>query len=217
MRLRLFICIKLYKTSLKTLIKDRNMSYTPKDYKNLLGLKGFSDNALNIHFTLYEGYVKNVNSILEKFSGKMLSDGSIEKSEIQRRFAWEYNGMKLHEIYFESLSKEKRDPDSESLLAKSLVKKYGSFEEFITQFKSAGMGRGIGWVALVREDGTNEPFILWFEEHATGLFVNSKTVLCMDLLEHAFMIDYGTKKADYIDAFLEAVDWKIVEERFENK
>lgn len=190
--------------------------YTSKDYKNLLGMNGFSDNALNIHFTLYEGYVKNVNSILEKFDGKKLEDGSIEKSEVQRRFAWEYNGMKLHEIYFESLSKEKGEINRESKLVKKINETYGSFENFLKEFKNIGLARGIGWVALVKEEGTDKLFNLWFEEHSTGIFANSKILLCMDMLEHAFIPDYGTKKGEYIDAFLENVNWKVIEERFEN-
>ena len=81
--------------------------YTSKDYKNLLGLKGFSDLALNTHFTLYEGYVKNTNSILEKFDTEKIENGSIEMAELKRRFGWEYNGMKLHEVYFELHNIEK--------------------------------------------------------------------------------------------------------------
>lgn len=191
--------------------------YTPKDYKNLLGLKGFSDNALNIHFTLYEGYVKNINSILEKFQNGSIERNSIEASEIERRMGWEYNGMKLHEIYFESLSHNPNQINQESALYKKLEEIYGSFENWLDTFKSIATMRGIGWVALVKGEREDELFTLWLEEHNTGHFTNSKVILCIDMLEHAFMIDYGTKKADYVNAFLESVDWKVCEERFENK
>ncbi len=188
--------------------------YTAKNYENLLGLNGFSENALKLHFTLYEGYVKNINSILEKFQNGLVGRDSIEASELERRMGWEYNGMKLHEIYFESLSKTPNSINIESSLYKNLEKMYGSFENWKDTFKSVCKMRGIGWVALVKgEEG--ELFTLWFEEHNTGNFTNSKVLLCIDLLEHAFIIDYGTKKADYVDAFLENVDWKVVEDRFE--
>ncbi len=189
--------------------------YTAKNYEELIGINGFSDEALRLHFTLYEGYVKNVNSILEKFDGNKLEKGSIEMSETQRRFGWEYNGMKLHEIYFESISKTPNKINPESALAKKIDEIYGSFEKFLEALKNTGVMRGIGWVALVKEENTNELFTLWFEEHNTGIFANSKVLLCIDMLEHAFLLDFGTKKADYIDAFLENVDWKVVEERFE--
>lgn len=187
--------------------------YTPKDYKYLLGLEGFSDNALNTHFTLYEGYVKNINSILEKFRTKVLVQDSIEGAEVKRRLGWEYNGMKLHEIYFESLSKSPQALNKDSLLAAKLEESYGSIEEWLTIFKNIASMRGIGWVSLVKgEDGNL--FTVWFEEHNTGHLANSKVLLCIDMLEHAFILDYGTKKIEYINAFLKAVDWKVCEERF---
>ena len=105
--------------------------YTSKDYKNLLGLKGFSDLALNTHFTLYEGYVKNTNSILEKFDTEKIENGSIEMAELKRRFGWEYNGMKLHEVYFESLSHTPNAINIESDLYKKIIENYNSFEKFL--------------------------------------------------------------------------------------
>lgn len=189
--------------------------YTAKNYQNLLGLKSFSDEALKLHFTLYEGYVKNVNSILEKLRSETIENGSIEAAEMRRRISWEYNGMKLHEIYFESLSKTPNKINPESALAKKIDESYGSFEKFIEIVKSTGTARGIGWVALLKEEDTNDIFTVWFEEHDTGIFANSKVLLCMDLLEHAFLLDFGPKKADYINAFLENIDWKACEERFE--
>lgn len=189
--------------------------YTAKNYTHLLGLNGFSDNALNTHFALYEGYVKNTNSILENFRNGNLTHDSIEGSEVKRRLGWEYNGMKLHEIYFESLSQNPNQINPESKLAIKINEAYGSFENWLSKFKNIAKMRGIGWTSLVADEN-GELFTLWFEEHNTGHFANSKVLLCIDMLEYAFMIDYGTKKVDYIEAFLKVVDWKIVEERFEN-
>jgi Fe-Mn family superoxide dismutase len=188
--------------------------YTPKDYKNLLGIKGFSDLSLNTHFTLYEGYVKNINSILDKLRSEGLDKTSIEAAEMRRRLSWEYNGMKLHEIYFESISQAPNPIDLNSRLITKINEAYGDFSKFLGILKSTGMARGIGWVAVLKEDKTDDIFTVWFEEHDTGIFANSKVLLCIDMLEHAFILDYGTKKADYIDSFLESVDWKIVEDRF---
>ena len=189
--------------------------YTAKNYENLLGIESFSDEALKLHFTLYEGYVKNVNSILEKLRGGIIEKGSIEASELRRRISWEYNGMKLHEIYFESLSKAPNKINHESKLAKKIDQSYGSFENFTEMVKSTGTARGIGWVALLKEEDTDNIFTVWFEEHDTGVFANSRVIFCMDLLEHAFILDFGAKKLDYINAFLEKIDWKVCEERFE--
>lgn len=188
--------------------------YTAKDYTNLLGLKGFSDNAFKIHFTLYEGYVKNTNSILEKFGSGEVKEGSYEMGELRRRFGWEYNGMKLHEIYFESLIQDGKELNTESELAKAIEKDFTNFESFIEKFRNAGLARGIGWILLVKEESSGRLYITWVDEHDRGLLADSKIILCMDVFEHAFMPDYATRKAEYIDAFLSNINWEICEQRF---
>lgn len=189
--------------------------YTAKNYEYLLGLKGFSDEALKTHFTLYGGYVKNINSILEKLQNGNIERNSLEASELERRMGWEYNGMKLHEKYFESLSNTPKDINKESNLYKKVLEIYGSFENWVESFKTIGMMRGIGWIALVKGETENELFTIWIDEHNTGLFANSKIILIMDVFEHAVLPDFKLKRADYINAFLENVDWKVCEERFE--
>src|SRR6186713_917147 len=79
-------------------------TYKPKQFA-LSGLQGISDKTLEMHFKLYEGYVKAVNELNEKIAG-LLEDGKVDKeefpaySELTRRLGFEYNGMVLHEYYF---------------------------------------------------------------------------------------------------------------------
>jgi len=193
--------------------------YTPQDYTNLLGMQGFSDPLLNNHFTLYQGYVSNVNILLEKMNKmreeRFQGDDSRkeESAELHRRYGWEYNGMKLHELYFGNMTKEKSSFNPESDFGKKVVERFGSFEAFTNNFtKNVGMFRGIGWVALVQRDDTVG--VIWIGEHDEGLLADSKILLIMDVFEHAFMIDYGLKRADYIAAFFNAIDWAVVEKRF---
>ncbi|MEI8096921.1 MAG: Fe-Mn family superoxide dismutase [Candidatus Moraniibacteriota bacterium] len=193
--------------------------YTPKDYKHLLGLEGLSDALLTNHFTLYEGYVNNTNILLKKMNEireERLGgndDRKEESAELHRRYSWEYNGMKLHELYFENLTKEKGVLNLESDFGKKLIERFGSYEAFLHNFiKNVGMFRGIGWVALIERDGGLG--IIWINEHNEGLLVNSKILLVMDVFEHAFMLDYGTKRADYLEAFSRLIDWNVVEKRF---
>ena len=77
--------------------------YTAKDYGKLIGMEGFSDALLNNHFTLYQGYVTNTNKLLDIFG--QLKDACLrpEFAELHRRLGWEFNGMRLHEYYFENL------------------------------------------------------------------------------------------------------------------
>lgn len=194
--------------------------YEAKDFSHLLGLTGFSDTLLNNHFTLYQGYVTNVNTLLKKMNEIRVerSEGNDahkeESAELHRRYGWEYNGMKLHELYFENMTKEVAAFDSESVFGKALVERFGSYDAFYAHFtKNVGMFRGIGWVALVKRDDTVG--VIWIGEHDEGLLANCQILLIMDVFEHAFMVDYGLKRADYITAFMNAIDWRVVEGRYQ--
>lgn len=194
--------------------------YTAKKYEHLLGLNGFSDTMLKNHFTLYEGYVNNVNTLMKKMNEireerkNGTEDRKEESAELHRRFAWEYNGMKLHELYFENMTKEQSVLNESSHLHKLLVDRFGDIETFKLNFvKNVATFRGIGWVALVRRDDTVG--ITWIGEHDQGLLANTTILLVMDVWEHAYMTDYGIKRADYVSAFMQAIDWSVVEKRAE--
>lgn len=192
--------------------------YEAKNYTQLLGMEGFSDALLNNHFTLYQGYVNNTNILLKKMNEIRIErlegndDRKEESAELHRRYSWEYNGMKLHELYFENLTKEKSELNLESNFGKKLVERFGSYDVFLHNFtKNVGMFRGIGWVALINRDDTLG--IIWINEHNEGLLADSKILLIMDVFEHSFMLDYGLKRADYINAFMKNINWGVVEGR----
>ena len=191
--------------------------YTQKDYSHLLGLEGFSDTMLTNHMTLYKGYVDNANKMIANLD--VVEKGSQEYYELKRRLGWEINGVKLHELYFENMSKS-TSSDLESALEVApsvkalLIKSYGSITEWESSLKRNGTTRGIGWVALVQDTETSEIFHTWIGEHNVSNIVGSKILLIMDMWEHAFITDYGIKKADYISAFIKAIDWSVVESRF---
>lgn len=184
--------------------------YEAKNYEHLLGLKGFSDGLLQNHFGLYEGYVKNTNLLLERL--KSLSLGTPEYSETQRRFGWEWNGMRLHELYFGNLTKESTGNIEETLLEK-IQKSFGSLEDFKKNFIGIGSMRGIGWVALVYDEKVDALFNVWINEHDGGHLVGVTPLLIMDVFEHAFILDYGMKRLEYIESFMKAIDWEIVGKR----
>jgi len=187
------------------------MAYEQKDFKSLLGMKGFSDVMLSNHFSLYEGYVKNVNTLLGMLDTKEV--GTLEYSELQRRFAWEWNGMRLHELYFGNISNG-GNIISEGKLKQKIEKIYGNFENWKKNFIAVGAMRGIGWAILTYDKESDELFNLWINEHDVGHFAGAVPLLVMDVFEHAYMTDYGIKRADYINAFFQNIDWKEVENRF---
>ena len=190
------------------------MAYTQKDYSKLIGMEGFSETLLKNHFTLYQGYVTNTNKVLDILT-QMIKDGKTgipEFAELKRRIGWEFNGMRLHEYYFENLG-GKTQLDKNARLVKKITEDFGSYEAWEKDFKATGTMRGIGWVVLY-QDVTNGRLInFWINEHDVAHPAGCNPILIMDVFEHAFMLDYGLKKADYIEAFFKNIDWRAVEAR----
>lgn len=190
------------------------MPYAAKDYAKLIGMDGFSETLLKNHFTLYQGYVTNTNKVLDTLD-QMLKDGKTgapEFAELKRRLGWEFNGMRLHEYYFENLG-GKGGLDKGGKLAKKLAEGFGSYETWEKDFKATGTMRGIGWVALYQDNQGGRLINFWINEHDVSHPSGCSLILIVDVFEHAFMIDYGLKRADYIEAFFKNIDWKAAEAR----
>ena len=114
-------------------------NYEAKDYSKLLGMQGFSDNLLNNHFKLYQGYAKNTNLVLETLEA-LLKDGKDrlpEYAELKRRLGWEFNGMRLHEYYFDNLG-GKQPIDAKNAAYKKIAEDFGSFDGWITRSRNSG-------------------------------------------------------------------------------
>ena len=196
------------------------MNYQPKKFDHLLGLEGledFSDRALKNHFTLYEGYVNNVNKLSELTKQLLEQDKAAtpEFGETTRRFGWEFNGMRLHEIYFGGLIRGGLNIEMESPLAKKIAEEFGSFEKWEKHFRSVGAMRGIGWAILYLDQQTGRLFNVWINEHDQGHFAGAVPILVMDVFEHAYMIDYDTKRVDYIEAYFKVINWHAASLRFD--
>ena len=190
------------------------MAYSAKDYNKLIGIPGLSEQLLKNHFTLYQGYVTNTNKELDTLSG-MLKDGKVattEFAEVKRRLGWEFNGMRLHELYFDNLG-GKSPLVKDGKLAKKIAENFGSTENWEKEFRATGAMRGVGW-AIMYQDNTNGNLInFWINEHDTGHPSGCSPILVMDVFEHAFITDFGLKRADYIEAFFKNIEWSVVESR----
>jgi Fe-Mn family superoxide dismutase len=187
------------------------MTYSAKDYTGLIGMEGFSPTLLKNHFTLYQGYVTNTNKLSDLLTA-MLKEGragSPEYSELKRRFGFEFNGMRLHEYYFENLG-GKASLDKSGTLARKLADAYGSYDAWEQDLRATGAIRGIGWVILYQDNVGGWLFNQWINEHEVGHLAGCRPILVMDVFEHAFMTDYGLKRADYIAAFFKNINWKVV-------
>jgi Fe-Mn family superoxide dismutase len=190
------------------------MSYAAKDYSKLISMEGFSETLLKNHFTLYQGYVTNTNKVMDILA-QMLKDGKTgtpEYAELKRRLGWEFNGMRLHEYYFENLG-GKGGINKEGKLAKKITEDFGNYETWEKDFKAVGAMRGIGWAVLYQDSANGKLINLWINEHDVSHPAGCNPVLIMDVFEHAFMIDYGLKRADYIETFFKNISWSAAEAR----
>lgn len=210
MKLTLIILATLIMAAPVVALGAAPTTYGAKDFSRLKGMAGFSDQALELHFTLYQGYVKNTNALLENLS--KIAPNTPAYAEMKRRLGWEFDGMRLHELYFGNLGGNGQiAPDSK--IAKLLTEQFGSVESWASDFKATGAMRGIGWVVLYEDPVTGRLLNAWINEHDVGHLAGGRPLLIMDVFEHAFIPDYGLKKGDYIEAFFKNIDWKAVESR----
>ena len=194
-------------------------SYQPKQFK-LSGLRGISDQTLEMHFKLYEGYVKETNRLTEKI-WEYLKDGKVDQeempaySELTRRLGFEYNGMVLHEHYFGNLSKSgSPDPQQSSSFHQAAAAGFGSYDIWKADFVSIGKMRGVGWAICLKDPKRGRLTNHWVTLHEIGNVAGFDPVLVMDVCEHAFLLDYKpSERAKYIEAFFANVDWHAVESR----
>lgn len=193
------------------------MYYRVRKFDHLKGLRDFSDQMLKTHLSLYHGHVKNTDRLATRLLSKVKlgKTATMEYAELKRRFGWEYNGMRLHELYFENLSNKTAPLKKRSPLYEKLWQDFGQFGTWERGFMGVGGMRGIGWVVLTRDPITGRLFNVWMDEHDTGFLVGSTPLLVMDVFEHAYLLDYGVNRTAYVQAFMKAINWRVVERRFD--
>ena len=196
-------------------------SYDVKQF-NLQGLVGISDRTLEMHVTLYEGYVKATNQLTTQIE-EMLKDGRIDHeempaySELTRRLGFEHNGMVLHEYYFGNLHKGvTKQPDQGSAFLKAAEDSFGTYDMWKLDFTGVGKMRGVGWAVCSLNPASRRLSNHWISLHEHGHVAGFIPILVMDVWEHAYLLDYKpSERASYIEAFFANIDWKSVEKRLE--
>jgi Fe-Mn family superoxide dismutase len=196
-----------------------NNSYKAKQF-DLSGLNGISDKTLELHFKLYEGYVKETNNLSERIA-KILEDGNVDQdempaySELTRRLGFEYNGMVLHEYYFGNMKRQGADdPAKESNFMKAAEASFGSYDIWKADFVGIGKMRGVGWAMCYQNPANGRLSNHWITLHETGNVSGFTPVLVMDVWEHAFLLDYmPAERPKYIEAFFSNIDWDAAEGR----
>jgi superoxide dismutase, Fe-Mn family len=191
--------------------------YTVKNFDHLLGkVTGLSDDLLKMHFKLYQGYVINTNLLLSKI--RELDEKNENRTPAYAGFkhmlGWEFNGMLLHEYYFDNLGGTTALAQSDPLFAK-IQTDFGSFENWKADFIATGLMRGIGWVVTYQDPKEKRLVNVWINEHDVGHLSGGTPLLVMDVFEHAYITQFGLERAQYIDVFFKNIDWKKVSHRYQ--
>lgn len=179
-------------------------------------LKGISGKTIEEHLKLYAGYVKHTNLILEQIQElkKDAEKNAYALGEINRRLGFEYNGMRNHEVYFDSLSGGK-EPLSEGPLKKKIEETWGSYDAWRTEFKAIAMTRGVGWAMLYYDKKDDRLLNAWVDEQHLGQLQGCALILGLDMWEHSFVADYQPSgKKQYVEDFFENLNWSVVEQNF---
>ena len=167
---------------------------------NLPKLKGISEKTIEEHLKLYAGYVKNINLILEQESP---------------RLGFEFDGMRNHEYYFESLTGGSTPLTINGPLHIEIKKTWGSFDKWLEKFKTLATTRGVGWAMLYYDPLTKQLLNAWVDEHHLGQLNGCQTILALDMWEHAFVTDYlPSGKKQYIEDFFANLNWSVIEKNF---
>jgi superoxide dismutase, Fe-Mn family len=183
---------------------------------NIPELKGISSKSIEEHLKLYEGYVKHTNLFLEEINklGQNPEEHAFAISEMQRRFGFEYDGMKNHEIYFSSLS-DGTIEITDGKLKKAIESEWGSFDAWLKLFKTIAKARGVGWAMLMYDKENNKLLNAWVDEQHLGHLMGAVPILALDMWEHSFVGDYWPSgKGQYIEDFFESLNWKVIEDNY---
>ncbi len=184
---------------------------------NISPLEGISEKTITEHLKLYSGYVKHANLILEKMKSMNPETDQYAMAEMQRRFAFEFDGMRNHEFYFSQFEGDKSTPDVLETLRPAIENTWGSFETWFQSFNTLAMTRGVGWAILYFDKKTNTLLQTWIEEQHIGHLTGVDIILALDMWEHSYMLDYvPSEKKKYIDSFFKNLNWGVLEKRFRN-
>lgn len=193
--------------------------YEAKNFDHLLGhVNGLDDDLLKMHFKLYQGYVNNANLVLQKIQDydDKGENRTPEFAGLKRMLGWEFDGMLLHEYYFENLGGEKSLDKNDPLYSK-IETDFGSFDKWKADFVATGAIRGIGWVVTYVDPKQGRLINEWINEHDVGHLSGATPLLVMDVFEHAYITEFGLDRSKYIDVFFNNINWVNVARRFKER
>lgn len=191
--------------------------YEERKFEIPAELKGISQKTMEEHLKLYSGYVKNSNLILDKIAEYMADSekNAYVLGELQRRFAFEFDGMRNHEYYFASFEGGPKSLSADSPLKAQIEKQAPSFDIWLQGYKAIALTRGIGWAIMGWDKATGQLTHSWVDEQHLGHLTGLQPVLMLDMWEHSFVADYlPSGKKQYVEDFFSNLNWQAIENNY---
>lgn len=192
-------------------------AYQVKQF-DLGGLKGISDQTLALHIKLYERYIREANRLTQSLDqylkGSQVGQNEMPVfSELTRRLGYEYNGIMLHEYYFGNLKRQTEDPQPSLAFVRAAEATFGRYAVWKMDFISIAQMRGVGWAICYQDPLNGRLSNHWVSLHQIGTVIGFTPLLVLDLWEHAYLLDYQSERAAYIESFFSNIAWDVVDKR----
>ena len=188
-------------------------TYEPKQFASIDGLDGLSAKMMSEHYKLYEGYIKKANEIQEKVASvdKATANGVYsDLRALKLGLSFAIDAIKGHELFFSHLNANKTSPQES--MTKLIEKSFGGFEAWLDDMKATGIAAR-GWVWSAYDWDSGELINVLGDGHDAYPIWNATPLVALDVYEHAYFIDYGVNRKDYIETFFKNLDWDVIEKR----
>lgn len=188
--------------------------YIAKDFSHLVGkTDGLTASQIEQHLKLYKGYIAKANELTGKLRDADLAGANPTYAPLREMLVEEsyaVNGVIFHELYFGNLGGKGGEATGDVQAA--IDERWGSYGKFIDYVKAAGKCMR-GWVIVGYNTRGGHLSTFGLDMHNMWTPANTVPILCLDVYEHAYMIDYGIDRGKYLDAFVKNIDWDVVGKR----
>jgi Fe-Mn family superoxide dismutase len=178
-----------------------------------------SEQQLALHHQKHhQAYVNGANALLQKLDQARKDGADLDMKAIAKEMSFHYGGHELHSLFWRCLAPAKNGGGGQpnGAFADAIKKDFGSFERFKKEFTTVSNSvEGSGWGVLSYCDETGRLSILQAEKHNVNFPVGFRLLMCLDVWEHAYYLDYKNDRAKFIEGFWNIVNWETVSKRFE--
>jgi Fe-Mn family superoxide dismutase len=190
------------------------LSYGYKDLEPYI-----SEQQLTIHHQKHhQAYVNGANGLLEKIDKARKDAVDLDMKAFLKEMSFHLGGHELHSTFWQNMAPAGKGGGGrpEGALSTAMLKEYGTFERFKKEFTQAATAvEGSGWAVLTYCEATDRLAIAQVEKHNVNFAVGYPLLMCLDVWEHAYYLDYKNDRAKFVEAFWNIVNWSAVNQWFE--